>query len=341
MSSTTATTGTGSAPPRRRWRRLLLFACGSVLAIVVLFVWNGLGLASGETPVTGAVDDAVDGAVDGAVASPEPRGASRTSIAKPPIAKPSVGIDGGHVRILAWNLAKCFVHEHGLSFSSRAEVEGRLDSMAALIRAQDPDLVFLSEVVTECSVCDVDQVTYLARATGLRYWVFGENYNFGLPFLRIVGGNAILARQPLEPVANPDLVGRRPFWVTRNNRRVLFARTRIAGAMVLLAALHTDSFDLTNNLRQTEQILRLGAGEPMLMAGDFNAGPDSASLAAVVGSGRFVGALHGPATYPADAPHARIDHVFAPAGWKLLDAQVLAEETSDHRAVVATFTAPK
>jgi endonuclease/exonuclease/phosphatase (EEP) superfamily protein YafD len=125
--------------------------------------------------------------------------------------------------------------------------------------------------------------------------------------------------------------------VTRNNRRVLFCRAAIGGTSILLGAMHTDSFDLTNNRRQTEQILAFEPATPMLLAGDFNAPPDSASLAAVVGSGRFVGALHGPATFPAEDPRLRIDYVFGPSTWKLLDSRVLDDTTSDHRAVVATF----
>jgi endonuclease/exonuclease/phosphatase family metal-dependent hydrolase len=239
--------------------------------------------------------------------------------------------------VLAWNLAKCFVHRGGWSFASKDEVEARLHRIAAVIRAENPDLVFLSELVIECTPCDVDQLLFIARGTGLEHWVFGENFNFGLPFFRIVSGNAILARDALEPVANSDLVGRQPFWVTRNNRRVLFARARIAGEAVLLGSLHTDSFDFENNLRQTRQILAFEPSTPTLLAGDFNAEPTSASLAEIVGSKRFTGALDGPITFPADATGMRIDYIFGPAQWRLVDSRVLEDESSDHRAVVSTF----
>jgi endonuclease/exonuclease/phosphatase (EEP) superfamily protein YafD len=51
--------------------------------------------------------------------------------------------------------------------------------------------------------------------------------------------------------------------------------------------------------------------------------------------------LEGPATFPADAPRQRIDYVFAPKAWKLVDSRVLDDQTSDHRAVVATFELPR
>ncbi|MCB9870905.1 MAG: endonuclease/exonuclease/phosphatase family protein [Planctomycetes bacterium] len=306
-----------SRPDRRRLRR---WALGVPLLLVLvsglLFVWNGVLCARGTVPSAGVAETARP------EAAPLPRAGER-------------------LRVLAWNLAKCFVHHGGIAFSSRVEVERRVERMAALIRGERPDLVFLSEVVTECTPCPVDQVAHLARATGLPHWVFGENYNFGLPFLRIVGGNAILSRHPLEAVGNPDLAGRQPFWVTRNNRRVLLARMRTAAGPVLLGAMHTDSFDLGNNLRQTEQILGLGVGVSMLLAGDFNAEPDSPSLDAIAASRRFVGARYGPATFPADAPERRIDYVFAPAGWKLVESRVLEACVSDHRAVLATFEMPR
>ena len=49
---------------------------------------------------------------------------------------------------------------------------------------------------------DLCVVPFVAH-TDLQYWAFGENFNFGLPFYRVVGGNAILSRWPIEPVGNP------------------------------------------------------------------------------------------------------------------------------------------
>lgn len=259
---------------RRSLRRGSITVVLVMIALAALFAWNGLVLAQGTTPIAGTETPAVAGST--------PR-------------------DGSRVRVLAWNLAKCFVHRGGLSFASVVGIEERLRRMAAVIREEDPDFVFLSEIVTECTLCDVDQLRFLARETGLAHWVFGENFNFGLPFLRIVGGNAILGRDALEPVANPDLVGRQPFWITRNNRRVLFARARIAGEAILLGSLHTDSIDLDNNLLQMRQILAFEPASPTLLAGDFNAEPDSASLAELIASRRFTGALDGPPTFPAGA----------------------------------------
>ena len=293
---------------RRRW---WLVPGTILLALPLLFAANGLFLAAREEPLSGAAPPSLTG--------------------PPP---------GPHLTIMAWNIAKCFIHQGGLRFVPAAEARRRLRAMAKVIRRHDPDLLFLAEVVKECTLCPVDQVVELSRETGLAWWAFGENYNFGLPFLRIVGGNAILSRRPFRTLANPDLAGRKPFWVTRNNRRLLLCALPIGPVECLLAAVHTDSFDLANNLRQTEQILRLTAGRQAILAGDFNAGPEDPSLARIAGSDRFTGPATGPPTYPAARPDRRIDYIFAPKGWELVRQEVIDCPLSDHRPVVAVYRLP-
>src|SRR5262249_35724492 len=162
------------------------------------------------------------------------------------------------------------------------------------------------EVVFECAPCPVNQVVELAEQTGMHAWAFGENYNVGLPFYRVAGGNAILARRPLEPVANLSLAGRRPFYATSNNRRAMFAAARLRAQRVLLASLHNDSFSISNNLRQTRQLLDFVGDRPAILAGDFNSRPSERPIEAVRASGRFSGAFEGPNTFPARGPHKRI-----------------------------------
>ena len=91
---------------------------------------------------------------------------------------------GSRVRILTYNIAKAFLHKGGLAFESPETVRARLARIAAVISAEQPDMVFLQEAVFECSLCPVNQVVTLAEATGMRFWVLGENYNVGVPFVR-------------------------------------------------------------------------------------------------------------------------------------------------------------
>ena len=296
---------------RRRVIVLLLCLLLLLATPAILFVVNGTLLAWGETPRLGTTGHA-------------PAGEDRPR----------------EVKILAYNIAKGFVHNGGLSFEDRAVVAAHIRKVAEVINAERPDLVFLSEVVFECTPCPINQVVELAEATGMHAWAFGENYNIGLPFCRAVGGNAILSRRPLEAVTNMSLAGRRPFYVTFNNRRALWAAARFGNERVLLASLHNDSFSISNNLRQTTQLLEFAGDRPTILAGDFNAKPHEPPIRAIQDSGRFCGAIEGDDTFPARLPEKRIDFIFAPRSWTLLDHRVLSGTASDHCAVVSTFRLP-
>ncbi len=302
--------------PQKSLRRWILYSAAFVLlaafVVALLFVINGTLLAQGETPYLVETQHA-------AATETNPR----------------------QIKILAYNIAKCFVYKNRGEFASRDEVIARLDRMAELINEEQPDVVFLSEAVTECGPCNVNQVKYLAEATGMHCWAFGENFNFGLPFYRMVGGNAILSRWPLVTESNPSLAGRQPFYVTKNNRRVLWCRLRLAEDEILLGAMHTDSFQIDNNLIQTRQILDYCAGRPTILAGDFNANPDESSIEAVRVSEEFAGEFNPPKTYPTKAPDQTLDYIFAPANWRLVEHRVLAGTASDHLAIVSTFERPE
>lgn len=297
----------------RRKRRVLwvVAVTGSlVLLLVALFALNGLVLADRHSP-------------------------RMRHFAKVPVASSKSA--PGEVTFVSYNIAKGFAHKGGLTFDSRANVEGKLRKMAELIRTEQPDVVFLSEALTELAPCNIDQVAFLARECGLPHVATGENYNVGVPFVRVVGGNAILSRTPLTPVANFDLAGRKPFWVANNNRRALFVSAEFDGKSVLMAALHNDSFDMRNNTAQMQQVLEYIGDRDAILAGDFNNRPKDRSIALVRESGKFSGAFDGPPTFFEGTRAERIDFIFARVGWELLESRVIADDTSDHRPLVCRF----
>jgi endonuclease/exonuclease/phosphatase family metal-dependent hydrolase len=297
-----------------RRRRRVVWVLGAIAALTLLFValfaLNGLVLADRQTPRLRHFAEV-------------PQAASRST--------------SNEVTLVSYNIAKGFAHKGGASFDSRVNVEARLRHVAELIRAEQPDVVFLSEAITELAPCNVDQVAFLAHECGLPHAVTGENYNLGIPFFRVVGGNAILSRTPITPVANFDLVGRRPFWVTKNNRRGLFASMEFGGNPVLMAALHNDSFDMRNNTAQMQQLLDYIGDRPAILAGDFNNRPEERSIKLVRDSGKFAGEFDGPPTFFEGKRAERIDFIFAPAGWELLESRVIADDVSDHRPLVCRF----
>ncbi|HEX4613783.1 MAG TPA: endonuclease/exonuclease/phosphatase family protein [Urbifossiella sp.] len=295
----------------RRWFVRLVLAAGGVLLLLVgLVALNGLVLADRHTPRVRHLADLP--------AAPSASGP-------------------GEVTVVAYNIAKGFAHRGGVRFDPREAVEERVRAMAAVVKAERPDLVFLSEALTELGPCPVDQVDLFARECGLPHVATGENYNLGVPGYRVVGGNAIVSRFPLTPVENIDLVGRRPFWVTQNNRRALFVSAELGGKPVLLGALHNDSFDMRNNAAQARQLLEYIGDRPTILAGDFNNRPGDESIRQIRGSGRFAGAFDGPPTFFEGKRAERLDYVFVPVGWELVDHRVIADDTSDHRPLVCRF----
>jgi endonuclease/exonuclease/phosphatase family metal-dependent hydrolase len=241
------------------------------------------------------------------------------------------------IRVMAWNIEKAQAFTSGRSFAGSDEVRARLDRMAGFLRAHDPHLVMLSEILRACPPCPVDQVQHLARATGMHAWAFGANYRFGLPLLAIVAGNAILSRFPLRGEGLVQLLGGGPFFAPTNNRRLLLASAHLGDVWLGLGSVRNDSFDLANNLAQARQILDLLTDGPVLLAGDFNAPAGSEPMQAFQRSGRFVAAWNGPETWPDDAPRQCIDYILAPAGWELREHRVLQTGLSDHRAVLGVF----
>ena len=117
---------------RRKITIAVLGVLGLPLLAIVLFILNGTMLCAGTTPRGGTV-----------------------ASTRAPEATHSRG-----TRVMAFNIAKCFVYEGGRHFADRDSVELRLDAIADIILTANPDVVCLSEIVHECGPCDVDQVRY-------------------------------------------------------------------------------------------------------------------------------------------------------------------------------------
>lgn len=291
----------------------VFFGSTCLLVIILgLFVINGLVLANREKPVAGTT----------------PHSAKKFTN------------EENELKIMAYNIAKGFIHTDGFKFSPKHLVSERLEQIAAIIRKEKPDIICLSETVFECTPCPLNQVKYLAEKGGMHSWVFGENYNFGLPFYRIVGGNAILSRFPLQAVKNFSLVGSKPFYITKNNRRVLWAKIKNREYPILIASIHNDSFDRENNLKQVKQILAYKGNSKAIIAGDFNASTEHPSIQLLLNSNEFTADWYGPLTFPSRDANKKIDFILAPFEWELLQHLVIKSNASDHYPVISLFRLP-
>jgi endonuclease/exonuclease/phosphatase family metal-dependent hydrolase len=166
------------------------------------------------------------------------------------------------------------------------------------MRDERVDLAFLSEIVAEAGPSPVDQVRFLAQASGLPHHAFGENYSYGLPFYRIRAGNAVLSRLPLR--APQDGAGLQQ-WPGRTS------------------------------------LLDEAGDRPALLAGDFNAGLGRPPRRLLSESGRFLEPTDRAPTFPATAPTRRLDDIYAPAGWTLIEQRVVRTTLSDHLPVIAVY----
>jgi endonuclease/exonuclease/phosphatase family metal-dependent hydrolase len=294
---------------------LIVFLIADIpLTIFILFVINGILLADNEKPVV-----------------------VRTGR---PVSVPRIENNTAELKVISYNIAKLFVYKSEISFEQPETVRARLKRIADLINAENPDIVFLSEAVRECTPCPVNQIEELAKATGMYVSVFGENYNFGLPFYRLVGGNAILSKYPIEPVANISLIGRQPFYVTKNNRRALWCELNIGKQKILLASLHNDSYSRKNNLAQAHQLLDYMGNREAVWAGDFNAAPGEPPIELLRKSKKFTGVFDGPLTFPSDKPRESIDLILAPPSWQIVSHKVIQSDASDHLPVMTVFRFP-
>lgn len=236
------------------------------------------------------------------------------------------------LRVMTYNL------HHGEGSDGRLDLE----RIAAVIRGAEPDLVALQEVDRRAErTGKVDQAAEYIRLTGLHGW-----YGAAMPFQGGEYGQVLLSRWPLiEPrvVRLPGTPGREPrIAVTAGVDLPDLGRIRWAGCHLDASRSDDDRWEQAGAL--LEAFAR--HPEPTLLAGDFNATPESRVMRRLLDAGTGWIDTAGPdaaPTNPADSPRTRIDYILAhPAhAWKRWESHVLAEPAaSDHRPLVAAFHLP-
>ena len=225
------------------------------------------------------------------------------------------------VTILSYNV------KHGVGMDGVLDLE----RAAAVIRAQDPDVVVLQEIDVGCGRSDgVDQARRLAELCGE-----DMRAEFG-PFMDFDGGQygmAILSRLPITAVHNrrlPD--GAEP-------RTALEVRVQCGavGPTLIVTGVHLYRTE-AERLHQAELLLDLYEDEelPVLLVGDFNSQRGDAVMTRL--EEEFTNpAKQGPAgTFPAPLPVREIDFVLLrPAARFEITAHRVVDEpmASDHRPV--------
>lgn len=227
------------------------------------------------------------------------------------------------LRVLTYN-----VH-HGEGEDGRPD----LDRLARVIASTRPDLVALQEIDQRAQRTGrVDQAAEYARLTGFHH-VFGR----AMEFQGGAYGQALLSRWPLttfevHPLPNP---------APREPRIALAGILSPPGFPPLrFAGTHLDhAEDDGNRWAQAGRLLELfnDSKVPTILAGDFNARPDSRVMARF-GPGWLDTSSGNPMpTIPARSPTVRIDYVLCRPvrAWRVRSSAVVDEpNASDHRPLI-------
>lgn len=219
--------------------------------------------------------------------------------------------------VMTWNIQAGFSLENWWS----------LEKQARTIEAANPDVLVLQEVGRGWLVLSpVDQVEWLSRRLAMPY-VFGANSDDGL------WGNAILSRAPMSEVS------RHQYDTTDNLKRgVISVRVETEASEVWVFGTHLDNPSGAGEVRlqQVNEFLGVIAGRsPAILAGDFNADPDSDVLQTLAAAGLSDHALQIGLPDTTSSDNRRIDYILTTAGVTVLDIRIPNEWTSDHLPVVA------
>lgn len=210
-----------------------------------------------------------------------------------------------------------------------------VEAIARVINQEKPDLVALQEVDnhTERSGKGLNQARELARLTGMKsFFVKALDYQGG------EYGVAVLSRLPIVDSVG-YLLPRKPE-LGGEDRAVAAITVQLPkNKKVIFASTHLDLKE-GNRLSQSEGIVRhfKDAGLPMILAGDFNAMPGSATINYFDQHFTRTCKQNCLPTIPVETPNRAIDFImFNPAnGFRALSTRVISEKyASDHLPVVA------
>ncbi len=221
--------------------------------------------------------------------------------------------DAKPVRVVCWNIRRCVGMDH----------KSDMARTVAVIARQNPDVVMLQEVDQGTRRSSgVDQPAELAKLTGMQV-VFGK----AMPFDGGGYGLAILSKHPIKSSRVHPLPG-------KGEPRIAFeALIPVNGKDIRFINTHFD-LDAGDRIKQAEALIKLGleSAVPTILAGDFNAAPQSPEILELAKHWRITDKKPPTLTIPADKPTEEIDYIFS-KGFTQKDPIVVVDEpiASDHR----------
>lgn len=223
-----------------------------------------------------------------------------------------------------------------LSYNLRFGELASLEELAAFIKEQDPDIVALQEV--DCHTRrdrapkqhDKDFATELGFRTGMI-----PAYAKTILYAGGYYGIAILSKYPLAKVERVLLPKTEN---GKEQRALLVADVEYQdNKYFTFASTHLDYTNTTERQLQVKELNRvlLAKPYPVIVAGDFNARPDSKEISEGMSAWKTVSSLE--PTVPANAPRSTIDYIFCyPRDkWVSVSTTTYKVEFSDHLPVSA------
>jgi endonuclease/exonuclease/phosphatase family metal-dependent hydrolase len=231
------------------------------------------------------------------------------------------------LRVLTYNI------HHGEGTDGKLDLERQ----AEVIKAAKADIVALQEVDQNTErTGGIDQAARLGELTGLRA-IFGKamDYRGG------AYGLAVLSRWPLGEAKTDPL----PADEGIEPRALLSVRVQPREGVpeFMFLVTHLDAGrDPGQRIKQAARIRELfpaaGNDTPAILAGDFNAIPESPVIKSFLAGWTDSAAGSAMLTSPAGMPRRRIDYIFfrPTARWRVISTEALDEPiASDHRPVLS------
>lgn len=233
------------------------------------------------------------------------------------------------LRVLCYNI------HHGEGLDGKLDLE----RIAKLITENSADLVALQEVDRGAQrTKGLDIPAELGRLTGMKP-VFRMNH----PLNPGEYGNAILSRWPVRDVKNTWL----PLISANEQRGFLRVTVRFGKKKLIFASTHLDyrgnvEEDRLAGVGKIRELMGEEKADWKIIAGDFNARPDSKTYAEMAAQFKDAWAQvgHGDGfTIPVRRPAARIDYIWFAGDERLRPAraEVLRSEASDHLPLLVEF----
>jgi endonuclease/exonuclease/phosphatase family metal-dependent hydrolase len=233
------------------------------------------------------------------------------------------------LRVLTYNI------HHGEGTDGKLDLE----RIAKVILSVKPDIVALQEVDQRATrTGGIDQVARLAELTSL-HPAFGKAMD-------LQGGGygvALLSRWPLQETVTHAL----PLAPGVEPRAVLSATVQAGenGPKFQFLVTHVDH--RANPAQRTIQVGKIRElfppnpdAIPALLAGDFNATPESAVIMGLLDDWSDTASGQSFFTSPSNPPTRKIDYIFVrpAARWRTVETRALEEAVaSDHRPVLAVL----